>query len=182
MQKRHFAHQLITYITHYILIMNKNTTNGLRWYFLEAFLSKTVSNIKDFAALTNVPKSSMQRYLNGVGPRTEEVLRDIERALGKPAYDMCSPRTMLNWEKLVPKLYSNKPTLRNRYHYEDAEEESMIVREDFQIEYPSTDYGRLQRRCEDLAAENERLKKENEMLQLALSSLEFDERHSLTQQ
>lgn len=154
--------------------MNSNTTNGLRWYFLEAFLAKKVSNVKEFAALTHTPKSCMQRYLNGTGPRNEDVLRDIERALGKPAFDMCSPRTMLDWEKLVPELYSNKPTLRNGYHYEEME--PMLVREDSPAEYSSYAADRLQKRCDDLVAENERLRKENEMLQLALSSLEFKDR------
>lgn len=153
--------------------MNSNTTNGLRWYFLEAFLAKKVTNVKEFATLTHTPKSCMQRYLNGTLPRNDDVLRSIEMALGKPAYDMCRARAMLNWEKLVPELYSNKPTLRNGYRYEEPEEEAMLVREDSIVGCPSDDAEKLRRRCDDLVAENERLRKENEMLQLALRSLEL---------
>lgn len=153
--------------------MDIESTNGLRWYFLEAYLSKKVANVKEFAELTNIPKSCMQRYLNGIGPRDEDVLRKIEHALGKPTFDIQKTRAKLDWEGLVPALYSNKPSLCKKYCHEEFSEESGLVREDFPDHYTSVREERLVEKYKQLQAENEQLKRENDMLQLTLNSLQF---------
>lgn len=51
----------------------------------------------------------------------EKVLRDIEKVLDKPMFDISKPRTMLNWEKLVPELYYNKSTHRHTHHYKPSD-------------------------------------------------------------
>lgn len=156
------------------LEMDTKSTNGLRWYFIEARITKGTLNIKQFAELTDIPKSCMQRYLNGIGPRDENVLRKIEKNLGKQPFDIQRHRTKLDWEKLVPELYSNKPTLRSRYYYKDYIEEPALVREDNPLEHFSIIEEKLQERCKYLEAENERLKRENKMLQLTIESMQFE--------
>lgn len=158
--------------------MDDIARNGLRWYFYESYCSKKVSNVREFARLAGVARSSMQRYLKDGNPRNENVLRDIERNLGKPMFDINIQRPLINWKELEPILYANKPTLRKEHLYDYETEEHLYARESITEEEQSLNLLYYKRRCEKLerevkekTSENNLLKQEVKMLLEALNAL-----------
>lgn len=169
--------------------MENNSINGLRWYFYEAYLDGKAMNVKEFANLVQVPDSTMGRYLNGRQPKHDEVFRNIEKSLGKPAYDLCKARRTLDWGTLKPMLYANKPTLR-KYSYvaDDEENRAWMVSEDTTVVDKTTIIEQQKYEIERLKDENQhllnvlvhlrnvlkQLKHENELLQKLVNSFQYD--------
>lgn len=160
--------------------MENNSTNGLRWYFYEAYLDGKAMNVKEFACLAQVPDSNMGRYLNGQGPKQKEMLRSIEKALGKPAYDLCKPRKTLDWERVMPILYGNKPTLRKSYNVDEEGKSRMVCEDPIEvdecsiIEQQRDEIERLKDDIRQLRNVLKLLKHENELLQKLVNSRQYD--------
>lgn len=160
--------------------MENYSINGLRWYFYEAYLEGKAMNVKEFACLSQVPDSNMGRYLNGQQPKSDEVFRNIERALGKPAYDLCKPRKKLDWERVKPILYGNKPTLRKSYNINEEDKTQMVCEDTAKVDkgtiikQQKNEIERLKDDIRHLRNMLKQLKHENELLQMLVNSLQHD--------